>query len=805
MNARAWLVVGLIAALLLSAFGMLGFAPASPAPRSMAVSSGTAHGDVPSVSSSSLIARASTSLGNGQGPFQGRALHCSVESMTAARCGGFSPGRSDLAGISTLAHPTAVSGNSHVALHPSVAVPSPINWYNQTSIIGLETFPTPLPSSVQGGAMAFDPQLNEVVLWVGCDLTQCPAGQTWTYNGIYWQNLTATLLTAPSARQFSSMDYDRALGAIVMVGGFNSTNVAQNDTWTFTAAGWTNVTFLTGATPQTVGAGGLAWDPAVGGLVYVDGCNVLNCLGSWCITSVLNGTWSETTIGGGWGPGTPGATYLGAGSMVWDPVNQELVWFGGYDFYAGTVNYTFTFTPTAGWTNITLTDGGCFIFTCGLEPAGRFYAAMTWDAQEGVILLTAGGNNSCGCIYNDTWEFLGGAWYPQDLVAPEPPAAFSPLLSPAIAVNSTGVPAFILGGTCSGLGCTTNEWAWEVPPAPYIKAATFNPVDNGTNTTVTATFAAPSGAGPIVYWEVFWGDVSTTGPAPVNGSTNTAYDVNLTHAYTAPGVYNVQVAADDYFYVQTTNVSYNITVNPNLGGSFTASKTTVDAGQSITFTATAVNGTPAYGYSWNFGDGTAAGSGASVSHAFSVSGSHKVVLTLTDSGGGLITKNVSVTVNPAIVVTAGFLPSAPTPGQTVNFTGGATGGSGTFTYAWRFGDGGSSTSQNPSHAYASAGTYTATVWANDSMGSSVSKAVSVTVTAPAPPGSKSTSSSGFGSLTTILIIVVILAVIAAILGLALWRRKGSSGSSTPPPPTGAPTAPPPPPPPGAGGPPPGAV
>jgi PKD repeat protein len=803
MNARAWLVVGLIAALLFSALGMVGVAPATPGPRAAAANPEASHAAVPAASTSSMIAQASTSLDRGQGPSQGHPAQCAVESSTAARCGGFAPTRSGSAGISALPNTPAVAKDPGVAAHPSVAVAQAISWYNQTDIIGSASFPTPLPSVEQGGAMAFDPQLNEVVLWVGCGFTGCPTAETWTYNGIDWQNVTGSLLTAPSAREFSSMDYDPALGAIVMVGGFNSTDAAQNDTWTFSAVGWTNITATTGGTPQTVGNGGLAWDPAIGGLVYVDGCSVSSCTGSWSITSVLNGTWSETIIGGGWGPGLPFTTYMGAGSMVWDPSDQDLVWFGGYDFYAGTVNYTYTFTPTAGWTNISLTDGGCFIFTCSLEPAGRFYAAMTWDAQEGVILLTGGGNTSCGCTYNDTWEYLHGAWYPQDIVGGVPPAAFSPVLSPTLAVNSTGIPAFIVGGSCAGSGCSTNEWAWEVPPAPYIAASTFNPVDNGTNTTITATFTAPSGAGPIVYWEVVWGDASIGGPAVITGSTNTAYDVNFTHEYTAPGVYNVQVSADDFFYVQTTNVSYNITVNSSLAGSFTASHTTIDSGQGITFTGTAANGTPAYVYSWNFGDGTAAGSGASVAHTFSASGTHTVTMTLRDAGGGLVTKTMSVTVNPTLALTAAFAPTAPTTGEAVNFTGSATGGSGTFTYAWRFGDGGSSASQNPAHTYTTAGTYTATFWANDSLGSSASKTVSVTVTAPAPPATKSTSNGGLGSLTTILIIVVIIAVIAAVLGLALWRRKGSRGSTSPPPPAGGSMNAPPPP--GAGGPPPGAV
>jgi PKD repeat protein len=657
-----------------------------------------------------------------------------------------------------------------------------------------------IPSVAEGGAMAFDPVLNQVVLWPGCTFNACPANQTWVYDGLGWQNLTSSLASAPSARFLSSMDFDPALNAIVMVGGFNATGAAMNDTWTYSSLGWTNITATTGFTPQSVGAAGLAWDPALGGLAYVDGCEVVNCVSSVSYTSVLNGTW----VSAGWGPGVPGFTYLGAGSMVWDPVDGYLVWFGGYDAYAGTENYTYTYTPALGWTNITYTDGGCF-FICGLEPTGRFYASMTWDAQEGVVLLTGGGNTSCGCTYNDSWEFLSGTWFLEDIFSPAPPASFVPIDGMTMAVNSTGIPAFLLGGSCAGDECTYNEWVWEIPPAPYIASATFNPVDNDSNTTLTATFTAPSGGGPTVYWGLDWGDVSPVNSTIVTASTDAAYNVTFVHAYDAPGVYQVEVSEYDFFYVFVSNSSYNVTVNPSLTGSFSESKSVIDVGQSVAFTGTAANGTPGYAYSWNFGDGTPAGTGASATHTFATSGAHTVTMTLTDAGGGRVLETRTVTVNPALVASASASPSSPSTGQLVNFTGSGTGGSGTYTYAWRFGDGGSSSSQNPSHTYATVGTYTVTLWVNDTLGGSVTKGLSVAVGAPAPPTKSSTSNGGLGGLTTILIIVVVVIVIVGILGALLWRRRGTTGrSSAPPPPLGGTNAPPPPPPAG-GGPPPGAV
>jgi PKD repeat protein len=52
----------------------------------------------------------------------------------------------------------------------------------------------------------------------------------------------------------------------------------------------------------------------------------------------------------------------------------------------------------------------------------------------------------------------------------------------------------------------------------------------------------------------------------------------------------------------------------------------------------------------------------------------------------------------------------------INFTNQTTGGSGSYTYTWNFGDGVSSTSMNPSHTYADTGTYQIQLIVSDSIG-----------------------------------------------------------------------------------------
>lgn len=93
---------------------------------------------------------------------------------------------------------------------------------------------------------------------------------------------------------------------------------------------------------------------------------------------------------------------------------------------------------------------------------------------------------------------------------------------------------------------------------------------------------------------------------------------------------------------------------------------------------------------------------------------------------------------PAVTASAFASKTSGNAPLTVNFTGSATGGTGTFTYSWDFGDKTSSSSQNPSHQYSSPGTYTAKLTVNDGNRKAEK---TLTITATTPPLSASPSAS----------------------------------------------------------------
>jgi uncharacterized protein (TIGR02145 family) len=149
---------------------------------------------------------------------------------------------------------------------------------------------------------------------------------------------------------------------------------------------------------------------------------------------------------------------------------------------------------------------------------------------------------------------------------------------------------------------------------------------------------------------------------------------------------------------------------------FTASTTTITAGQSVQFTDQSTNSP--ISWNWDFGDeGTS--TGQNPSHTYMTGGTYTVRLTVTNSyGSDTITKTDYITVNapgnpPFAAFTAS--PTTITTGEAVNFTDQSA--NNPTSWSWDFGDGGTSTDQNPSHNYLTAGTFTVILTATNGDGS----------------------------------------------------------------------------------------
>ena len=84
------------------------------------------------------------------------------------------------------------------------------------------------------------------------------------------------------------------------------------------------------------------------------------------------------------------------------------------------------------------------------------------------------------------------------------------------------------------------------------------------------------------------------------------------------------------------------------------------------------------------------------------------------------------TTNP-LSTSFAFSPSSPVPGQSVTFTGTASGGSSPYMFNWTFGDGSSATGNPVTHVYSAGGSYAVTLTTSDSAGHTASVSNSITV------------------------------------------------------------------------------
>ncbi|MBE7188961.1 PKD domain-containing protein, partial [Jatrophihabitans endophyticus] len=138
-------------------------------------------------------------------------------------------------------------------------------------------------------------------------------------------------------------------------------------------------------------------------------------------------------------------------------------------------------------------------------------------------------------------------------------------------------------------------------------------------------------------------------------------------------------------------------------------------------------------YSWDFGDQTAAGSGATPSHTYASPGTYTVSLTVTDSNNKTNSVSHQVTVTaPANQPPVAAFTSACTA-ATCSFDASASNdpdGS-IASYAWTFGDNSTDSGKTTTHTYTASGTDTVTLTVTDNSGATNSVSHTVTVTVPA--------------------------------------------------------------------------
>ncbi len=310
------------------------------------------------------------------------------------------------------------------------------------------------------------------------------------------------------------------------------------------------------------------------------------------------------------------------------------------------------------------------------------------------------------------------------------------------AVTSGGSPGFSYSWNINGAAFSSKDISYAFPNAGTytVKLAATDgdgvSVSTETNVTVlsdpsvsittsssqydvgySATFSATAtgGNGSFTYkWYI--------GGVAVSSATSS----NFAHSFNSAGSYTIYVVVQDSFGVQATSNQITVDIVNQPFVEVSASRTTADVGEPITFSSAVFNGTAPYTYEWLIGTGDVSNK-SSFTYIFSLPGTYTVEVSIEDSDGysAVAMLNVTIQSDPTVTATVTY-PQLDT-GATETFTASASGGSGPYTYTWVLDGNVISSSASFTHVFNTAGARTVEISVTDGNGFTVHANVTVDV------------------------------------------------------------------------------
>jgi len=276
-----------------------------------------------------------------------------------------------------------------------------------------------------------------------------------------------------------------------------------------------------------------------------------------------------------------------------------------------------------------------------------------------------------------------------------------------------------------------------LPPASTPTASftvTPTPVQMNVRSTFDASASVPGqGASAITSYTWTFGDGGTA-----SGKT-------VTNSYATIGTFSVSLTVTNDRGLSATSVqSVSVGASTAPTAQFVTSQTTPVIGQTVFFNGDASRAATGHSitqWSWDFGDGSVSSAAVSTSHAYAVSGTYVVVLTVKDDTDQKGTTSTTLTVGTGNPIPA-IIPSTSLPRggvDDVTFDANSTqvfGGATIVSYTWNFGDPGSgaqNTSSNgplANHTFTPVGVATprtVTLTVIDSVGRRGQTSVQITV------------------------------------------------------------------------------
>lgn len=239
-----------------------------------------------------------------------------------------------------------------------------------------------------------------------------------------------------------------------------------------------------------------------------------------------------------------------------------------------------------------------------------------------------------------------------------------------------------------------------------VEADFFAPVTSGCSPLIVNFQNTSTGSGLSYQWNL--------------GNGNNSSSENPSASYIDPGTYTITLTVSNGSGSDTETKTAYVTVFTPPTPDISPSQTVGCYPFTVDFTDLSVPGdSPIATWSWDFGDGGAS-TDQNPSHTYTTPGDFDITLILTDVNG--CSSNQSF---PDMITSNSNAPTAeftgdPTvgclPPVDVSFTNTSSGGTGTLTYFWDFGDGNTSTVPSPDYTYNASGVYDVTLTVTDDLG-----------------------------------------------------------------------------------------
>lgn len=434
------------------------------------------------------------------------------------------------------------------------------------------------------------------------------------------------------------------------------------------------------------------WDAADRYLLYYGGDNFTGT--NLKATEVYEaGNWTTlATTGTSPGP-------LDGPALAYDVADGYVVMYGGLASYSpfSYTNLTYVYSGGA-WSSSHLNP----------TPPPRLAASMTYDPDLGGVVLFGGYNNSDptgGTLLNDLWLYKGGSWSRlPDAAAP------SVRTWASIAYDPPLREIVLYGGISASSTCYGDTWTY-----------------NGTWTHVTVPSGGPTGlAATALGYDPDLGAPVLTGGTTCAGAASTstwtfngsAWNALSGSGNPSPHAYGIAAwdASEQMFVVASGNPAGGFTdvLSTPLHVTTTMGPSKVVAGAAFTFAASVGGGVPLRGFAWNWGDGAVSHS-QNATHVYSDPGVYPVNLTVTDATGASAFWNGSIEAVPGLAARITSTTVLTEVGLNTSFSGTSSGGSGTVTSAWSFGDGSVASGEAVEYAYAASGNFTVTLTVTDAL------------------------------------------------------------------------------------------